>query len=49
MATVELRDVRKSYGGTGVIHGIDMQVADGEFVVIAMQKLFVRGLVETEK
>ena len=34
MATVELRDVRKSYGGTGVIHGIDMQVADGEFVVI---------------
>jgi sn-glycerol 3-phosphate transport system ATP-binding protein len=34
MATVEFRAVKKSYGGTGVIHGIDMQVRDGEFVVI---------------
>ncbi len=34
MAKVDFRDVRKSYGGAAVIHGIDMQVADGEFVVI---------------
>jgi len=31
---VEFRGVRKSYGSATVIHGIDMQVADGEFVVI---------------
>jgi sn-glycerol 3-phosphate transport system ATP-binding protein len=34
MANVDLRNVRKSYGALEVIHGIDMQVADGEFVVI---------------
>ncbi|MFT4172767.1 MAG: sn-glycerol-3-phosphate import ATP-binding protein UgpC [Rhodocyclaceae bacterium] len=34
MATLEFRAVRKSYGNTAVIHGIDMTVADGEFVVI---------------
>ena len=34
MAKVDLRNVRKSYGTLEVIHGIDMQVADGEFVVI---------------
>src|SRR3954462_9871219 len=34
MANVYLRDVRKSYGALEVIHGIDMQVADGEFIVI---------------
>src|SRR6185312_11166555 len=34
MANVDLRKVRKSYGSLEVIHGIDMQVADGEFVVI---------------
>ena len=34
MANVDLRNVRKSYGSLEVIHGIDMQVADGEFVVI---------------
>jgi sn-glycerol 3-phosphate transport system ATP-binding protein len=34
MAKVGLREVRKSYGDLEVIHGIDMQVADGEFVVI---------------
>src|SRR6202521_514688 len=34
MAKVELRDVRKSYGGTEVIHGVSIDVADGEFVVI---------------
>ena len=34
MATVSLRDVRKSYAGTEVIHGVSIDVADGEFIVI---------------
>ena len=34
MATVSLRDVRKSFGKTDVIHGIDVDIADGEFIVI---------------
>ena len=34
MATVSLRDVSKSYGGTAVLHGISTEIADGEFVVI---------------
>ena len=34
MSKVEFRDVRKSYGATTVIHGVDVEVADGEFVVI---------------
>ncbi|MBL8692242.1 MAG: sn-glycerol-3-phosphate import ATP-binding protein UgpC [Rhodospirillaceae bacterium] len=35
MATVSMRGVRKSYGGAlEVIQGIDMEIADGEFIVI---------------
>ena len=34
MATVSLRDVRKSYGGLAVLHGISTEIAHGEFVVI---------------
>src|SRR5947207_7835797 len=34
MAKVQLRDVRKSYGNAEVIHGISIDVADGEFIVI---------------
>ena len=34
MATVTLRNVRKSFGPTEVIHGVDVDVADGEFIVI---------------
>ena len=34
MATVTLRDVKKSFGSTHVIHGIDLEVDDGEFIVI---------------
>ena len=34
MAKVELRDVRKSYGDNAVIHGVTLDVADGEFIVI---------------
>jgi sn-glycerol 3-phosphate transport system ATP-binding protein len=34
MATLKLRDVRKSFGQTDVIHGVSIDVADGEFIVI---------------
>src|SRR6185295_16371780 len=34
MASVSFRGARKSYGDLEVIHGISMDVADGEFVVI---------------
>ena len=33
MAQLELRGVRKSYGSVDVIHGVDLEVGDGEFVV----------------
>ena len=34
MATVSLRDVKKSFGTTDVIHGITTDIEDGEFIVI---------------
>ena len=34
MANVALRNVTKSYANLQVIHGIDVDVADGEFIVI---------------
>ncbi|MEO8133147.1 MAG: sn-glycerol-3-phosphate import ATP-binding protein UgpC [Betaproteobacteria bacterium] len=34
MAQMELRQVKKRYADLDVIHGIDMQIGDGEFVVI---------------
>jgi multiple sugar transport system ATP-binding protein len=33
MANVELRQIRKSYGNVAVIHGIDLEIRHGEFVV----------------
>src|SRR3954468_23542076 len=33
MAGLTLKGIKKSYGAMTVIHGIDLQVADGEFVV----------------
>lgn len=33
MATIDLSGVRKSYGATAVIHGVDLAIRDGEFVV----------------
>ena len=33
MASLTLRDVRKSYGSTQVVHGVDLDIEDGEFVV----------------
>jgi multiple sugar transport system ATP-binding protein len=34
MASVEVREVRKSFGGVHVIHGVSIDVADGEFVIL---------------
>jgi len=34
MATVTLSDIKKSFGTTDVIHGINVEIADGEFIVI---------------
>jgi len=34
MAKVQLRDVRKSYTDQQVIHGVSIDIADGEFIVI---------------
>jgi multiple sugar transport system ATP-binding protein len=34
MASVEIRDVTKSFGATQVIRGVSMSIADGEFVVL---------------
>ena len=34
MAKVQLRDVRKSYANLEVIHGVSIDIADGEFIVI---------------
>ncbi|WEJ34588.1 sn-glycerol-3-phosphate ABC transporter ATP-binding protein UgpC [Devosia sp. SD17-2] len=33
MSAIELRQVRKSFGATDVIHGVDLSVEKGEFVV----------------
>ena len=34
MATIRLDSVRKSFGRTEVIHGVSIDVSDGEFIVI---------------
>jgi len=34
MATVEIADVRKSYGSLEVLHGVSMSIEDGEFVIL---------------
>ncbi|MFC3727078.1 ABC transporter ATP-binding protein [Neoaquamicrobium sediminum] len=34
MGTVEIRDVRKAYGQIEVIHGVSIDIADGEFVAL---------------
>ena len=33
MSRVELKDLRKSFGGVEVIHGIDLTIEAGEFCV----------------
>ena len=34
MATLSLDGVRKAFGATQVLHGIDLDVADGEMIVV---------------
>ena len=34
MAGLTIRNARKSYGETEVIHGIDLDIADGDFIVL---------------
>ncbi|MDH3714438.1 MAG: sn-glycerol-3-phosphate ABC transporter ATP-binding protein UgpC [Gammaproteobacteria bacterium] len=34
MAQVAVRDLRKSFGSVDIIHGVDIDIADGEFVVL---------------
>jgi multiple sugar transport system ATP-binding protein len=34
MAQVAIRGVAKRFGGTAVIHGVDIEIADGEFAVL---------------
>src|SRR5262247_4071709 len=34
MASVSLRGVRKSYDGVEVVHGVDCEIRDGEFIVV---------------
>jgi multiple sugar transport system ATP-binding protein len=34
MASVEIRDVSKAYGATAVIHGVNVDIKDGAFVVL---------------
>ena len=35
MATLSIKEVKKTYpGDVAVIHGLDLEVADGEFIVI---------------
>src|ERR687886_1978145 len=34
MATVDIREVRKSFGPVEVLHGVNVDISDGEFVVL---------------
>jgi multiple sugar transport system ATP-binding protein len=34
MASVSIRGVRKSFGSTAVLHGVSIEIADGEFTVL---------------
>ena len=34
MANVSIRDVRKRYGSTEVLHGVSVEIADAEFVIL---------------
>ena len=34
MAPVAIREVRKSFGSLEVIHGVNIDIADGEFVIL---------------
>ncbi len=34
MGAVTIRNVRKSYGSVEVLHGVSIEIADGEFVIL---------------
>ncbi len=34
MASVSIRSVRKAFGSTQILHGVDVEIADGEFCVL---------------
>src|SRR5215469_11057761 len=34
MANVSIRSVRKSFGSTEVLHGVSVEIEDGEFVIL---------------
>ena len=34
MASVAIRDVRKSFGATEILHGVSVDIGDGEFVIL---------------
>src|SRR5215510_9252775 len=34
MASVSIRDVRKAFGAVEILHGVDVRIRDGEFVVL---------------
>ena len=34
MAEVSIRDVRKAFGSTQILHGVNVEVSDGEFVIL---------------
>ena len=40
MAEVKIRELFKSYGNTEVIHGLDVDIEDGEFVVLGTFRLW---------
>ena len=45
MAGLTLRNVHKSFGKVKVIHGIDMEVKDGEFIVIVGRIALITKLI----
>ena len=48
MGQVVLKGINKFYDSVHAVKDVNLQIRDKEFVVF-MQRLFVRGLVETEK
>ena len=48
MASVSIRKVHKSFGAVKVIQGIDVDIADGEFVVMGIRRMISGGDAATE-
>ena len=34
MASVTIQSVKKSYGDTAILHGVDIEISDGSFTVL---------------